>query len=107
MAAAVAAFIAVLSLLPGDAWLMTFVTPRMHRAGHFICYALLAGLCAMTLTPAARTWRALAGFLVAACFGIAMELLQRFRRGRTANTTDAMINAAGAATGALVTLAFL
>lgn len=103
--ASIALLIAILSLLPADARIMRLMTSRMHRAGHFASYVLFACFCALALTPAMPTWGAPAGFLIAAAFGVGMEFLQRFRPGRSPSRVDALVNAAGAALGALLSLA--
>ncbi len=109
LTAAVAVTIAVLSLLPDDARLMTLMSSRTHRAGHLLAYAVLAFTAALAL-PAGfdpPLLRALVAFLVAGALGIVMELLQRYRPGRTPSRHDALVDAAGAALGAVLALVWL
>lgn len=106
---AVAVLIAALSLLRGDTGTMALVPPGLHRVGHFLLYILLGVLCVLTMQFAemALILRMLTGFLIATAFGLTMELLQRFRPGRTPSYRDAVVNAAGAAIGAVATLVWL
>ena len=108
-AVAVAASIAVLSLLPGDSRMMSLVPPTLHRAGHVSAYATLGCLCVLVLQPLVSTTfpPLLAGFLIATGFGVIMEYLQKLRPGRAPSVGDAAVNAAGAALGVLVALGWL
>lgn len=103
----VAIAIAFLSLLRNDARVMTLLSPRLHRVGHFTCYVLLAFLVVVALSPAlpAASPRMFAGFVIATAFGVVMEYLQHFRPGRSPSYRDALTNAAGAALGALLAFA--
>ncbi len=107
--AAVAVTIAVLSLLPDDARVMTLMSSRTHRAGHLLAYAVLTFTATLALPPGfdAALVRALVAFLVASAFGIVMEFLQKFRPGRAPSRRDALVNAAGAALGSVLALAWL
>lgn len=106
IAAVIASLIAVISLLPKNAKLMELITPRMHRVGHFASYVLLAFLCARILAPATPVVRSAIAFLFATAFGAFMEFLQRYRPGRTPSRVDALVNATGAALGAIAAFAW-
>ena len=106
LAIAVAMIIATLSLLPADARLMTLLPSGLRRVSHMSAYVVFAFVCVLALELAMTDPlpRAATGFLVASAFGMTMEYLQRYRPGRAPSQRDALVNAAGAALGALAAL---
>jgi VanZ family protein len=101
-----AAVILFVSLLRRDTRLFARVPLWLPTAWHLSSYMLFAFLCVLSLDSVFDTSLSLlfGGFTVATGFGALMEYLQRYRPGRTPSIADGLINACGAALGALAAL---
>ena len=92
-----------LSALPGTA-----VPGRFGSLGHFVVYAVLAGLYLLALDPLARASRAgVWAVALASAYGVTDEFHQYFVPGRVSDWVDWLVDTAGAiaAVGLLVWLA--
>lgn len=78
----------------------------VRKAAHFLEYALLAFLTALSLYPIGKRG-GLAAVIFAACFAALDELHQGGIAGRSAQFTDVLIDTAGAAAGAAAALVLL
>ena len=107
LAAATAALIALLSLLRGDSRIVAAIPEWLSPIGHFLLYGVLAVVCVRALQFAglAMPVTVIGGVALAAGFGAAMELAQRYRPGRYARGMDVLIDAGGAALGGALCLA--
>lgn len=105
----IAAVIVFISMLQRDSRLFKRVPFWLPPAWHFSSYMVFAFLCVLSLDSVFDTSLSslLGGFTIATGFGALMEYLQKFRPGRTPSITDVLINACGAAIGALAALSTL
>ena len=100
-----------LSLIPGRAepgdsvfvWAVALTPTPLQKLMHLLLYALLAFLWAWTLEALESVKvRFAVAALLAASFGVVMELAQTYVPGRFGTLTDALLNGAGAALGLLM-----
>ena len=101
LALGMAALIAYLSLVPGDAKAVRWMPPWLQNAGHVGCYAVLGMLMVLALAPAlhSRPVQAAIAFVGTTGFGVLMEWLQGSVPGRHRSLFDALQNGLGALIG--------
>ena len=101
----------VLSLIPGRAepgdsvfvWAVAMTPTPLQKLMHLLLYAVLTFLWAWTLEALESVKvRFAVAALLAASFGVVMELAQTYVPGRFGTLTDALLNGAGAALGLLL-----
>ncbi|HWA47606.1 MAG TPA: VanZ family protein [Dongiaceae bacterium] len=94
-----AAFVGVLSLVPGGAVPPTHVSDKLE---HFLAYAALGLVGVATARSGNRAVLTIVGIIA---FGIAIEFLQMLAPGRYAELGDGLADAAGAIIGGLLAMA--